>query len=301
MFFQFLYQLIYSPTVNKVLRNVLRLFGVKGQLQLPPSGIVSFDIGKNQKFRLHTNQTNYVTKLLFWNGYESFEYVSIFEKLINKINIFYDVGANIGLYSIVAGKVNTSVAIYSFEPSVGPHHYLEKNIRLNKLNNVKLEKMALGAFDGRLKFSEVLNSKYTYLKHNLAGEGNSSQKKSDKLFQDFEVEVTTIDTYVTVHKHKIDLIKIDTEGTEHLILQGAINTIKKMRPIIIGETLYNLIEAELEKTLKPLGYQFFNHTEAGLKHVETIIRTADDGVRNCFFVPEEKVNLVEEFVVKEKD
>lgn len=296
---QFFYKFIYNSHINYILRNILKVFNrIFKLVELPPSGTLSINLESNKNFKLSTNQTNYVTKLLFWNGHKNFEYLELFEQLIPKINVFYDVGANIGLYSIVAEVVNNTVQTRSFEPSNGPFHYLEKNVRLNRLSNTKIEKLALANTRGQIKFYEVKNPKYTYIKHNLAGEGNFGAKESNKIFDTILVESNTLDSYANKEGHTIDLIKIDTEGTEHLILQGASKVLNSMRPIVICETLFNTIENELENIFKPINYKFYNHTSVGLIEVDTIKRTIDDGVRNCFFVPKEKVLLIEEFVTK---
>ena len=98
-----------------------------------------------------------------------------------------------------------------------------------------------------------------------------------------------------VDLERIDLLKIDTEGSEYLILEGAGKVLKKDRPIVICETLFNLIEEKLESIFIELDYEFYNHSENGLVKVNSIQRKEDNGVRNCFFVPKEKVSLIKEF------
>ena len=294
---QVIYRLLYQPTINFILRNLLRSTSILFKVvQLPPSGILKIRLRDGHSIKLRTNQTNYVTKLLFWDGYRNFEYLDIFEKLIRKISVFYDVGANIGLYSIVAGTVNKRIQVRSFEPSNGPFHYLQRNASINQLANTKIEQIALADTNGSLNFYEVANSKYTYLKHNLAGEGNFNAKESNKQFETTSVKSCTLDTYAQGESHTIELIKLDTEGTEHLILNGAVRVLDEMRPIVICETLFSMIEEELEDLFRSRNYKFFNHKGKYLEETKTITRTVDNGIRNCFFVPEEKVGLIAEFV-----
>jgi hypothetical protein len=47
--------------------------------------------------------------LLFWNGHRNFEYTDIFIKLIKKVHVFYDIGANIGYYPLLAKKENPEI------------------------------------------------------------------------------------------------------------------------------------------------------------------------------------------------
>ena len=95
------------------------------------------------------------------------------------------------------------------------------------------------------------------------------------------------------------MIKIDTEGTEIDILNSGKDCIVKFQPIIICETLFNTIENELDTFFKELNYEFYNHTPNGLIKVETIKRSYDDGIRNCFFVPISKIDLISEFIGKQ--
>jgi hypothetical protein len=106
----------------------------------------------------------------------------------------------------------------------------------------------------------------------------------------------TLDEFIAHHSiSNTALIKMDTEGTENLILNGASKTLNTHKPIIICETLFHTIEDELEKVMLQHGYNFYNHKNGKLFKTETLIRKHDDGIRDCFFVHPEKVSLVREF------
>ena len=122
--------------------------------------------------------------------------------------------------------------------------------------------------------------------------------KKGRITNKVSTESTTLDEYVKNNNiSNIDLIKLDTEGAEYQILLGAEETINKYKPIIICETLFNKIETELDLIMRKHDYGFYNHNNKGLINVKTIVRNQDDGVRNCFFVPKEKVHLIEEWIV----
>ena len=296
---QLIYKVIYNKHVNKILRNLNRILKpiLPEKIKLPPSGIIRFKNNLGQVLSIKTNQTSYITQLLYWDGYQNFEYTDIFIKLIKKINVFYDIGANIGYYSLLAEIENKNIKVIGFEPANGPLFYFRENIKINKFKNIRVESLALSDKEGEITFYEIRNKKYTYLEYNLAGEGNSGSKTSGRNFVSISVKTTTLDKYVENAKEaNIDLIKMDTEGTEHFILENSDNVLKLMKPIIICETLFNTIELELEKLMRSYGYEFYNHTEMGLKKVNTIVREEDNGVSNCFFVHPNKFDLIEEFV-----
>lgn len=297
---QFIYKIIYHRTVNYILRNINYVMRyIFKNIKIPPSGILRL---KTDSGTIHiaTNQTSYLTQLLFWKGYKKFEYSELFEDLCKDIGTFLDIGSNIGYYSLLAAKSNPSIKTYAFEPAHGPKHFLNRNIDINNLNdNITSIDLALSDSFGEIDFYEVKSLKYKYLNYNLAGEGNAGTKKYSRNFIKNTVKSETLDNFVCLNKiNEIDLIKIDTEGTEVDILKHGFEAISKFQPIVICETLYDTIETELEVFFKKLDYEFYNHTEIGLIKVSTIQRTYDDGIRNCFFVPKTKSHLISSFVSK---
>jgi hypothetical protein len=111
-----------------------------------------------------------------------------------------------------------------------------------------------------------------------------------------EVPIATLDNFIRTRNEPFpDIIKIDTEGTENLILANG-SEVLGHRPIVICETLYNKIESELEDIMGARGYHFYNHVNGKLRPVKSIKRQHDDGVRDCFFVHPTKQSLIQSFV-----
>ena len=297
---QTIYKLIYNSNLNYILRSINYSFKsvLPKRLRIPPSGIMTI-FTETGAFKMATNQTSYLTQLLFWNGYKSFEYSELFERLSKDVDTFLDIGANIGYYSLLGISSNPNLTAYAFEPALGPKYFLKKNIAINNVHSqLKHVDVALSNQNGHIEFYEVANKKYTYLDYNLAGEGNAGTKTESRHFVKNEVASQTLDHFVSKQQlRSIDLIKMDTEGTEVDIIKSGIDAIKTYQPIIICETLFNTIEDELEAIFQSLDYHMYNHTEDGLVKVESIKRVTDDGVRNCFFVPESKLELISKFVV----
>jgi len=138
---------------------------------------------------------------------------------IEKGDVVIDVGANIGLFSVLASiEVGDSGRVYSFEPIEKTNSILEKNIKINNLNNVKIEKKALGDKEGKISFSKMdtLGASSGYI-------DNNGEKEI--------VNQVTLDTYVLANDiDKIDFIKADIEGMERNLLMGGEKTIKKFKP-----------------------------------------------------------------------
>jgi FkbM family methyltransferase len=297
---QLFYKIIYNDKINIALRYLNKLLYpvLPKAIRIAPSGILT--IKKDEKYlKIKLNQTSYLGTIIFWNGFETFEYTAIFLSLIKKINLFYDIGANIGYYTLLAKMSNPGIKIVSFEPASGPLFYLRENIRINNFDNIKAEPVALSDKSGEIDFYEIKNAKYTYLEHCLAGEGNIGSLTTGRNFVINKVKTITLDEYVkTNNEGPIDLIKMDTEGTENLILEKSGFILGEMKPIIICETIFNKIEHLLEDILKSYGYEFYNHTKTGLVKTDSIKREFDNGISNCFFVHPGKLYLIEEFITK---
>jgi FkbM family methyltransferase len=292
--------LVYSyPGLNKILRNINKLLSDVTGFRLRPYGTLSIRFNSGVKFKMETNETSTVTKKLFWQGADNYEYTRVFEKLIANATVFFDVGSSIGYYSLLSAKVNPSIKVVAFEPATGPYFYLSRNIGINSLGNqIIASRIALSDEQGEVEFNEFQNSPHSRAKYNLGGAGSlkinfdSQQRHTAKV----KVTTSTMDNFCSVNNIPYpDVIKLDTEGTEDMVLKGA-GQVLANEPIIICETLFNIIEHKLEAIMKPLGYGFYNFQNNKLIKVDSIVRASDNGVRDCFFIPPSKYSWVKEFV-----
>lgn len=292
----FIYQFIYNSHINKVLLNInkfiVRIFPSVPKIN--PSGQIKIALNNDKAIIFNTNQTSHITYLLYWYGADNFEYSAIFQKLISKVNNFYDIGANIGYYSLVGAGTNPNLKVEVFEPSAGVLKILKKNIIDNNFElQISCNDLALSETKGIIEFNEIYNPKYPDIP-NLSGEHNLGTKsnRAKKII----VQTDTLDNFYKSKNHKVDLIKIDTEGVENIILTHGSYLIEDSKPIIICETLFNKIEGDLEQIMISHGYEFYNHVGNHLEKALTIQREKDNNVRNCFFVHPSRFELIKEFV-----
>jgi len=292
---QIFYKIIYNSQVNFVLRNLNKILPIS--LKIPPSGKLKFKT-ESGHFYLLTNQTNFITKELFYKGYQNFEYGGLFELIINQFNVFIDVGAHIGYYSFLAANINSSIKCYAFEPGNATHFYLKKNIGLNQLKNIKINKLALSNKKGSVTFNEVFNKKYSYLKHNLSGVGNILDIGEHENFNSYTVNTNKLDNLnLPIDISQNVLIKIDVEGAENLVLQGAKEFINSIRPVIICEILPFSNEIEIEELFSNIeAYKIFAFYKEGLIALDKISRKQDNGYRDFFFIPNEKMDIFSSFL-----
>lgn len=300
------YCMIYNAHINSFLRPISKVFyRLTGKKLISVSGIINLNFDNNISFKLQTNQTSSVTQELYYNGAKAYEFSPLFAVLVKNADVFLDIGANIGYFSILANKLNPNCKVVSFEPSLGSLHFLRKNIELNGAESIVVIDKAVSNLNGTLTFNEVSNSKYPWVKFNLNGSNSLAGEFIKSTFNSYDVHVTKIESVIESLKlSSIDLIKLDTECTEHLILDCSITVIQEKKPIIICE-VYPVIEAEVENIIfnKLTDYSLFQYQVETKKLIKidtfkhVLISDLD---RNFVFCPSSKLNLIQDFIATKK-
>jgi FkbM family methyltransferase len=268
-------------------------------MKVPVTGNIRITEGE-KSILFYSNETSPMTRILFWeeDGF-SFEFSQIFIELIKRSKTYMDIGANVGYYSLLAKTFNKDIKVYAFEPSNGPHYFFTQNILLNNFKDITLEKIALSDRNDTIHFFEERNPKFPYIQYHASGIGNTQNTWNISNYAKYEVSTSTLDEYITKHTiQQIDLIKMDTEGTEDTILSKAETVLKNLRPIIICEVLTQELARSIENILNPHGFLYFKFDEAGknLSPVDQLSLVLDKTNRNFFFVPKEKKDMVLHFV-----
>ena len=182
----------------------------------------------------------------------------LFIRLVRQSDTFLDVGANIGYYSLLAAAVNPEVRVVGFEPVPSPHHYFKSSITLNGFDTVTAEQLAVSNEESEVEFYFSKNAKFIDIeKHHLTSTGSLNKEQADRtdLLELVRVRSVTLDGYIAENKlPRIDLVKLDTEATEHLVLAGAPRMLTEDKPLIFCEVLPGKVEQEIEATFKQHGY-----------------------------------------------
>lgn len=179
------------------------------------------------------------------------------KRIVQKNWTCFDIGANVGYYSLLFASLAKDGIVHSFEPLPLHYHLLNVNIFLNNFTNIIVNHCALGKQAGVSDFAvskrgDVSSFVYT---------------KVSPLEKIIQVSVRTLDDYVEEKGvERIDLLKLDVEGAEKLVLEGAGGTLskKELQPNILLVELYNsyLIKYdtsidEIVSFLHTLGYGAF--------------------------------------------
>ena len=178
--------------------------------------------------------------------------------------IFYDIGANVGLYSIYAA-IKKDVQVFCFEPSFFNLEFLARNIFINQLTDrISIFPVALN--------DKVSISNFQLTSTEWGGALSTFEKGFDdsgnKIQSKFIYNTIGFDLDHLVEVTKIpfpDYVKIDVDGLEHFIIGGAQNIIKKAKSVLI-EINDNFEEqrSTSEKFMTDLGFKLVQkvHTES---------------------------------------
>jgi len=158
--------------------------------------------------RMYVNPTNNLN--LFLTGlYEPLE-TELVKTHVGNGDTVLDVGANIGYYTVLCAKlVGNQGKVYAFEPDTANFSWLERNVKMNRFDNVVLVRKAVSNTTGaaRLHLSE-------------RNRGANSLQGSMGSRRSIEIEAIRLSEYFDPSETKVDFIKIDVEGSEFAALQG---------------------------------------------------------------------------------
>lgn len=158
-------------------------------------------------------------------------------------DVFFDIGANVGYYSILASKlVGPNGSVVALEPAVRNLAFLERHVVLNKASNVRILPFACSSANGTARFSTGPNSAMG----GLADNGNRS---------DMLVPTITLDTLASEFGLMPDVIKMDVEGAEAGVLDGGMKILTEKRPSIFLSTHSVDLREKCLKKLEALGYK----------------------------------------------
>ena len=174
-----------------------------------------------------------------WLGFYEYEKQKLISREVRLGSIFWDVGANVGFYSLLASKLVGSGKVFAFEPAPKNLSYLSKHLALNRVTNVEVLAMAVSDKNGSSSF-EIEET--GFMGHLSSGGG-------------ITVSTATLDSLVDEGKIlPPDYVKMDIEGAELLALRGASRTFQRFQPVLFLATHGREVETECRRLLELWGY-----------------------------------------------
>jgi FkbM family methyltransferase len=256
-------------------------------LPLPPRvyrhlhfrGVFSVEIPGSQK---HFRMTHFGYELeneLFWRGlYGNYERESmrIWIALCARARSIVDVGANTGVYSLVAKTINPDAVVTAFEPLERIYRKLIDNIRINGLD-VSAHAVALSNRTGEGFYFDTL-TEHVYsvtVNKNILGPGVPFEKRT--------LETIALDEFIQrTGLERIDLMKIDVESHEPEVLEGFAGHLDRFHPDMLIEVLDDEVAGRLNGILAGRPYRYYDISEvAGLRRIPEVRKSCERNVLAC--------------------
>jgi FkbM family methyltransferase len=234
---------------GKLLRAPLRL--------IPPSAVVPILQGPLRGKRWIVGSGNHGC----WLGSYEHDKQQAFRNAVKKGDVVYDVGANVGFYTLLASVLAGEAGyVYAFEPLPGNVRDLRRHLELNRVRNCAVIEAAVSIADGEAHFDPSGDRHQAH----LSASGTS------------KVRTVALDTLVSQKEIRPPaLMKIDIEGEELRCLRGCTNTLQMFRPAILlathGQEIHDACVqflTELHYKIVPLGKGSLAQSDELLAHRE---------------------------------
>lgn len=270
--------------------------GLKYFLKVATSlGIVNKTYKKRlpDNFFMLLNPTEHIQQQLFWYGYYENELRDLLKKIVKPNDVFVDIGANIGYFSLLIAHHLPSVKVISFEPIADLYKKMNDNIALNDIENIVTVNAAAG---------EVNEEKEIFV-----SEPDNLGMSSFQLPENYsgykeKVKVVSIDEWFKGSGlTNIDIVKLDIEGSELAALTGMKEVLQNFKPLLIVEvnpetlSMFNLKPSYIHDYLEQYGFKRFLVLENGMLKQLSQIET--DQTINVLFVHHEKIEPLSPFIV----
>ncbi len=218
-----------SSTV-KTLTTILDTIGLDGDRIAFKAAIIAYKLGLKKQidsrepfdfgdFKLFIDPHD-TLQVAGHGQFEELEFTTLMS-LVKEDTVVFDVGANMGYYSVRIAQKARLGKVYSFEPDPGNFGILTKNIALNQLTNVMARNVALS---DKADVLRLWKHPFNVGDYRLYNDGD---------FKEY-VDVPTI-SLDSVIPERVDLVKIDVQGYEYFVFNGGKKLLSKHHPVIFSE------------------------------------------------------------------
>ena len=267
--------------VSRFYQNIARLFSNPG-LALDFIGYIYSKVRHQGKAVRHLYKGASITGFSGFSEYhscaefvEAHEYAFLTEYPLPTGTVL-DVGANLGIVSLVLAHRYPNRTIHAFEPNPSTVQSLERNIVLNQASNIVVQDVAVGDTDGSIRFSAHPQNR-----------GTARQTVKDTEYTQ-TVPCRTLDTYVQEENiGEIGLLKVDVEGYEKSVFEGAAEVLREQQACIVYfEVCPNLTRkagfdpSAPAEMLRDFGYMLHRLSRDGKLEKAQITDTENVGLEN---------------------
>ena len=261
-----------STTAVRAASRLVPAVAPGAERHLPRFGIVDAPLPNGRRLALAGAGDEPWSNRLFWRGWDAFyepETLPAFFSLASRARVTFDIGANVGIFSLLAGHANPGGRVHAFEPDQRAFGRLVRHVELNGLPNVESHCTAVADTDGdmtlhaataaRPEDAVAVSAQTSVARAHVEAEGSRVDHIEEQ-----RASAVSVDGFVDAHDiATVDLVKIDVEGAEPLVVAGMTETIRRHRPDIVCEVLDRDTGEAIETALGRRGYSWRQLTWAG--------------------------------------
>jgi FkbM family methyltransferase len=202
--------------INRILTKIFRILNI-----FPRQKFATVSISKKASFLMSLNSSHDEMRYrtFFSKEPEMLDWLNSLEQnFLSKTFVFYDIGANVGIYSLYLAAINNTCSIYSFEPESSNYFTLNTNIHANSFYNIKPILIALSS---ESRFSD-LHVSILESGAGAAAVDDDYKHTNNKSIHKQSIYKTSLNDLVNDPYFKFpNFIKIDVDGHEADIISGA--------------------------------------------------------------------------------
>lgn len=178
----------------------------------------------------------------YWLGSYEMGKRLAFEEAILPGGVIYDIGANVGFYSLLAAELTGEKGqVYAFEPLPRNIEFLKQHVQINRFENIKIFEAAISDHEGEAFFDLGASTAMGHLSQ--VGELKVKLASLDEMLATGEILPP-------------DFMKIDVEGAEFEVIQGAQKILEKYHPTLFLDTHNRTAHQQTIYQLEAIGYKF---------------------------------------------
>ena len=173
----------------------------------------------------YCNPVSKVERAIIADGLFSPSTLELADIFLTPHSILLDIGGNVGTFALPLAKAHPEIEVHAYEPNPVAIERFQKNIFINRLENIRLRELAIGRQTGEFEFWAFQNKDM-----GLSSFRSPLQKGSRKI----NVRMVSLDD-LNLGEKRVCMIKIDTQGYELEVLEGARRLIQRNYPPILLE------------------------------------------------------------------
>ncbi|MCI0539902.1 MAG: FkbM family methyltransferase [Verrucomicrobiales bacterium] len=194
------------------------------------------------EFKILVRTGEEVGRRIYYHGALIEPEIDFVRDTIQPNDVCFDVGANVGYYTLLMAKLAPQGRVHAFEPVPLNYHLLSASVLANGFTNVSVNQLAVSDSEGRANFVLAEDSAYSSLRN--------TERKG--VAREFQVATTSLSQYCDrLGIHKVDFLKVDVEGAEEQVVSGAraILADPARRPRVIMLELYDPMLAKFGSSI----------------------------------------------------